>query len=62
VAEHDEPLEPTRSAVDELPGGLARQTGLPVGYRRRIKTGLAVPHPMSREGLQAEPTTPSALR
>ena len=44
------------------PGALARQTGLSVGYRRRIKTGQAVPHPMWRERLQAEPTTPSALR
>lgn len=48
--------------ADMSPGALGRQTGLSVGYRRRIKTGQAVPHPMWRERLQAEPTTPSALR
>ncbi len=43
--------------ADVSAGALARRTGLSVGYCRRIKKGLVVPHPTWWERLTAHGTT-----
>ena len=40
--------------LDVSAGELARRTGLSIGYCRRIKKGLVVPHPMWWERLAAQ--------